>query len=115
MKRTNKSKPPDSTWLVLSGEGWVQTWTGFAKDNGGVEYVRKPEWQPMETAPKDGTEILLKVERRAGASGCKLVGHYMPGGFCIEDHPAIEEGWYFWSGSMFDLASNPIEWMPLPD
>jgi len=43
-----------------------------------------------------------------------LVGHYMPGGHCIEDHPAIDRGWYFWNGRMFDLASVPTHWMPLP-
>jgi len=72
-------------------------------------------WQPMDTAPKDGTEILLLVERRAGISGKMLVGHWMPGGHCIEGHPPIDEGWYFWSGSMFDKASRPLRWMPLPE
>lgn len=71
-------------------------------------------WLPIESAPKDGTEVLLMVERRAGIRWQMLVGHYMPGGFCIEDHPAIDEGWYFWSGSMFDRASKPTHWQPLP-
>ena len=71
-------------------------------------------WQAIETAPKDGREVLLAVERRAGVAGGMLVGHYMPGGYCIEDHPAIDEGWYFWNGSMFDRASKPRFWMPLP-
>jgi len=73
------------------------------------------EWQPMETVPKDGTEVLLKVELRAGIRGKCLVGHYMPGGHCIEDHPPINEGWYFWNGRMFDRAAKPTSWMPLPD
>ena len=73
------------------------------------------EWQPIATAPKDGREVLLLVERRAGVRHGMLVGHYMPGGYCIEDHPAIDEGWYFWSGSMFDYAAKPTHWMPLPD
>lgn len=75
---------------------------------------REREWQPMGTAPKDGTEVLIHVERRAGIRDGIVVGHYMPGGYCIEDHPAIDEGWYFFSGSMFDKASKPIRWMPLP-
>jgi hypothetical protein len=73
------------------------------------------EWQPMDTVPKDGQEVLLAVERRAGMRGCCLVGHYMPGGHCIEDHPPIDEGWYFWNGCSFDKASKPIAWMPLPE
>lgn len=72
-------------------------------------------WRSIETAPKDGREVLLFVERRAGITGGMLVGHWMPGGYCIEDHPAIDEGWYFWSGSMFDRASKPLFWMPLPE
>lgn len=72
------------------------------------------EWQPIETATKDGTEILLRVSVRAGIPGKLLVGHWQPGGLCIEDHPEIAAGWYFWNGSMFDLASKPTHWMPLP-
>jgi hypothetical protein len=70
---------------------------------------------PMDIAPKDGTEILLQVKLRAGISNRFLVGHYMPGGYCIEDHPAIDAGWYFWNGCMFDRAAEPIRWWHLPN
>lgn len=72
-------------------------------------------WQPIETAPKDGREVLLRVELRAGIPGKCLVGHYMGGGHCIEDHPPIDAGWYFWNGCMFDNRAKPIEWMPIPE
>ena len=72
------------------------------------------DWQTIETAPKDGREVLLRVKLRAGIPNCQLVGHYMRGGHCIEDHPAIDQGWYFWNGRMFDLAAEPTHWMPLP-
>lgn len=72
------------------------------------------KFQSMDSAPRDGTEVLLKVEILAGIRGKFLVGHYMPGGHCIEDHPAIDSGWYFWNGCMFDKASKPLEWAPLP-
>lgn len=71
-------------------------------------------WERMDTAPKDGREVILVVKRRAGLPFGQLVGHYMVGGHCIEDHPAIDGGWYFWNGSMFDRASEPLMWMPLP-
>jgi hypothetical protein len=71
-------------------------------------------WQPMDTAPKNGDEVLLMVKRRAGIEHCQLVGHYMEGGHCIEDHPPIAAGWYFWNGCMFDKAAEPLWWMPLP-
>jgi len=73
------------------------------------------QWQPMKTAPRDGTEIILVVEKRAGIPFQKLVGHYMPGGHCIDDHPPIAEGWYFWNGCMFDKASKPLAWMSIPE
>lgn len=72
-------------------------------------------WQDIKTAPKDGTEVLLLVKIRAGIPRRQLVGHYIPGGHCIEDHPPIDSGWYFWNGAMFDKASDPTHWMPLPD
>ncbi len=73
--------------------------------------ARQPgAWNSMDTAPKDGTEVLIEVELRAGVSGKCLVGHYMAGGHCIEDHPPIAEGWYFWNGCAFDKAAKPIRW-----
>lgn len=72
------------------------------------------DWQSMNSAPKDGREVLLQVELRAGVTGKCLVGHYMPGGHCIEDHPPIDAGWYFWNGCMFDKASEPVKWCELP-
>lgn len=71
-------------------------------------------WEVMATAPKDGTEVLILVANRAGVPHKTLVGHYMAGGHCIEDHPPIAEGWYFWNGRMFDKAAKPLLWAPLP-
>jgi hypothetical protein len=72
------------------------------------------ELRPMDTAPKNGTEVLLQVRYRANVPGKFLVGHYMPGGHCISDHPPIDSGWYFWNGCMFDKAAEPVAWAPLP-
>ncbi|WP_282257318.1 hypothetical protein [Stenotrophomonas sp. PS02301] len=74
----------------------------LAKQQGG--------WAAMDTAPKDGTEVLIEVELRAGVRGKCLAGHYMAGGHCIEDHPPIAGGWYFWNGCAFDMAAKPIRW-----
>jgi len=72
-------------------------------------------WRGMDTAPLDGTEVLLRVKQRAGMPGCCLVGHFMPGGHCIDDHPPIARGWYFWNGCMFDGPAEPLCWHPLPE
>lgn len=75
-------------------------------------------WTSMDAAPQDGTEVLLRVRRPNTAAGLPggyhVVGHFIAGGHCIEDHPPVKRGWYFWNGRMFDLAAEPIEWHPLP-
>ena len=77
--------------------------------------VPPSSWEKMDTAPKDGREVILLVSKRAGIPHRTLVGHWMGGGHCIEDHPPISAGWYFWNGNSFDKASEPLLWMPLPD
>lgn len=62
-------------------------------------------WQTMDTAPKDGTEVILR-----DAHMVRVLAHYMAGGFCIEDHPAINAGWYFWDGYMFNNSFKPLAW-----
>lgn len=71
-------------------------------------------WLPMGTAPKDGTEVLLDLPLDKSRARRAVIGHYMKGGHCIEDHPAIDRGWYFWTGRMFDKAPDPAGWMRLP-
>lgn len=73
-----------------------------------------PQWRPIDDEAKSGKEVLVLVKQRAGMPYCQLVGHWMVGGHCIDDHPPIEAGFYFWSGLMFDKASEPLLWMPLP-
>lgn len=62
-------------------------------------------WHPMETAPKDGTEVILR-----NVSWNRALAHYMPGGHCIEDHPPIDAGWYFWNGRIHDVFTSPVQW-----
>lgn len=111
----------DRVWI--SGDRHYDYVSDYNGD-GSIEYVRADlaardqgmtGWQPIETAPKDGTEVLLLVKRRAGIPWRQLVGHFMEGGHCIEDHPPIDEGWYFWTGLSFDKPSEPTHWMPLPE
>lgn len=59
-------------------------------------------WQPVETAPRDGTRVLLF-------------------GPFDGDAPALYVGWWdddedCWRASRFDLLAwlDPTHWMPLP-
>ena len=74
-------------------------------------------WQPIETAPKDGTEV--HGWRRGWA-------HPAPVYFISREYLAreyddplrMEEGWYPSCGFIFDLPEvtlEPTHWMPLPE
>lgn len=59
------------------------------------------EWQPIETAPKDGTNVLL-VNRK----GNMAAGMFMDGAWWLRggNHPNI----------FFNGHHGPTHWMPLP-
>jgi len=63
------------------------------------------EWQPIETAPKDGTPIL-----------CMMSGGYVVATWCR--HRAYKHCWAWmampWPKCDFLLAVEPTHWMPLP-
>lgn len=64
------------------------------------------EWQPIETAPKDGTNILLVNYKGNIASGLWQEG-------------LLGVGWFLRGGNKPDTFFNghhgPTHWMPLPD
>ena len=69
----------------------------------------KAEWQPIETAPKDGTEIIILLH------GCAVQAVWG----CIDsgDFESGQEAAYWWESS-FDLdddGTDPTHWMSLPD
>lgn len=70
------------------------------------EQIKPVAWHDMSTAPKDGTEIILE-----NANYCRVLAHWMPGGHCIDDHPPIDRGWYFFDGNQFAVFKEPKRWM----
>lgn len=59
----------------------------------GRTYVPKPAWMPIETAPKDGTEVHIARDRH------QAVAFFRDG------------KWHLGCGICFD---RPTHWMPLP-
>lgn len=61
-------------------------------------------WQPIETAPKDGTEILLSD------GACVSIGGWLSRQDVGDECPfGTDPGW--WAVA----CHNPTHWMPLPD
>ena len=74
------------------------------------------EWQPIETAPKDGNYVLLTGGEHdhnhwygAGPEPSMVVGRWTP------NYGA--PGWMFanWDGDFRTEYLNPTHWMPLPE
>ena len=70
---------------------------------GAERFVREPQWQPIETAPKDGTYLLIGSKSFVS---CGLWESSDSGGWWRD---AVESAPYQIS------EVKPTHWMPLPD
>lgn len=64
--------------------------------------LQGPKWQPMETVPMDGREVLVKVEERRGKPQAVHVAQFLPNVSTV--------GQYF----SFDMPPA-TGWMPAPE
>lgn len=73
------------------------------------------KWQPIETAPKDGTEIILGIKLRWNKRSldkheCRIgTGFYCAGAYWYKNDAKI------WRNRVGQHTLNPTHWMPLPD
>lgn len=87
------------------------------------------EWQPIETAPRDGTDIILGAPAQEyqgkPTDPRSTVGHWTTedecqvdigdcGGDCrCREYEYVEPHWMSWDGG-FTEENPPTHWMPLP-
>lgn len=79
-------------------------------------------WQPIDTAPKDGTWILLEGEMEGGDTSSVCVGRWEPRGFdgSTYDWRVTTKRWRGPDGGdvepqeAWDWTCRVSQWMPLP-
>jgi hypothetical protein len=76
------------------------------------------EWQPIESAPRDGTAILgFGPGRRPPVPAITVVAWDMDRAIETFGRPgfvALVGAWPAYADSQLDLQSQPTHWMPLP-
>lgn len=78
------------------------------------------EWQPIDTAPRDGTAILAKMENKAYRYTMPFVVFWGNSREESGDMPAlppnstIERDWLLAGSEDYSLLYYPTHWMPLP-
>lgn len=101
-------------WTMLSENGNIRLWSQKplphpdARPLYAAPVPAVPAgWQPIETAPKDGTEIILRRGIRVGAAAW----FHWP---ATEFHEA-GAGWSIgFDGDSWDDEKAPTHWLPLP-
>ena len=94
-----KGRWPEAEAVIATDSFWYNRYQTFLTSLGGDAMSDIPSsWQPMETAPRDGTSILIW-----DSSGkCMVFGHWY-------------DEWNDWQNDQ-NLCEipNPSHWMPLP-
>ena len=69
--------------------------------------AEKAQWQPIETAPRDGTNIVVHAPRRGNGTKRRSRNG------CVMNVAHFEEGWG-WLSTPGDYQAQATHWMPLP-
>lgn len=74
---------------------------------GGIRELSSPNWQPIETAPKDGTWILVCEPDGTDEPFIDVVRWFDPMHYVIQTAP-------YWGGRDGGKSCDPEFWHPLP-
>jgi hypothetical protein len=86
---------PTRAWLIESRDYWEA-------EARRLEVLLTADWQPIETAPKDGGNVMLWCVDLVGGNGRVATGSW---------HYTYDGSW--WDYHM-EYTLNPTHWMPLP-
>ncbi len=76
------------------------------------EAMQPQEWQPIKTAPKDGTQILAKL---LDSDSCYVI-EWADASKGIRLEAGEGVGWHMgWDGYFFGPHEQPTKWMYIPD
>ena len=79
--------------------------TPFPLTNPNSKKGHEMEWQPIETAPRDGTYVLLYWPRGDGIHETVVEGHF---------YTARDGDEFWWAVSRLEDRTDPTHWLPLP-
>lgn len=83
------------------------TWSFFGPEaDAAIAAILPPRWMPIETAPRDGTDVLLFGPAPYGRPRPPLVAGWYDKG--------VIPGWYSYDEIEAELDMAPTHWMSLP-